>query len=84
MSIEISAEDLRAAQWNELIARSSAETPFHHHAVLETVAEYADSTLHTLVGYKGQQPIGVFPLFERSKGPISIVLPNNQYRFWSR
>lgn len=75
MSIEITAgEDLSAETWNQLVARSSTETPFHHYAALETIAEYADATLHTLIGYKGQEPVGVFPLFEKSKGPVSVVL----------
>lgn len=75
MSIEITArEDLSAEKWDRLIEQSSAGTPFHYNGVIETVAEYADATLHPLVGYKGQEPVGVFPLFEKTKGPVTVVL----------
>lgn len=74
MSIEIrTGEGLSADEWNQLVEQSPAGTPFHQHAALETLARYANATLHTLIGYKGDEPVGVFPLFERSKGPVSVV-----------
>lgn len=74
MSIEIRAgEDREAGEWDEHVERSTGGTPFHYYSVLETIADYADATLHTPIAYKGQEPVGVYPLFERSKGPVSVV-----------
>lgn len=74
MSVEISAaDDLSAERWDRLIERAPSGTPFHRRAAVETLAEHADAELHPLVGYKGEEPVGVFPVFEMSKGPVPAV-----------
>jgi len=60
-----------AEAWDDLLEQSPHGTPFHRFAFLEVLATYANATLHPLVGYVGQEPVGLFPWFEVSKGPIS-------------
>lgn len=60
-------------QWNELVEESPQTTPFHHGDALEVLARHSNATLHPLVGYKGDCPVGLFPLFEIKKGPVATV-----------
>ncbi|MFW6152793.1 MAG: lipid II:glycine glycyltransferase FemX [Halobacteriota archaeon] len=74
MTIELTtAEETGDDAWDELVRRSDTGTYFHQRGVLEVVAEHSTTTLHRLIGYKGQQPIGLLPVFERSFGPITMV-----------
>lgn len=61
------------SEWDEIISRSPHGSPFHQWAGLELLAFHSNSTLHPLVGYKGNEPIGVLPVFERTKGPFTLV-----------
>lgn len=72
MTIDIDTRD-EPDDWNDLVAQSPSSTPFHRDEVLSTIAEYSGTTLHRYVGYKGQEPVGVFPLFAMRKGPISTA-----------
>ncbi|WP_459192724.1 lipid II:glycine glycyltransferase FemX [Halosimplex sp. J119] len=67
----ITADDFD--EWDRHVRRSPEATVFHRSAVLEHLADYTGATLHALVGYKGQEPVGVFPLFELEKGPIRMA-----------
>lgn len=74
MAISVSlATDDDLDRWDDLVARSPQGTPFHLRGFLEVLAEHSGATLHPLIGYKGQEPIGLFPGFEISKGPLSTV-----------
>lgn len=74
MTIDVTAlEASDADRWDDLVERSPHGTPFHRFAFLGTLAEHSNSTLHPLVGYKGQEPVGLFPLFERRRGPFAAV-----------
>ena len=70
--IDVSVVDDRE-QWNRCVERSPHATPFHHWAALDVLADHAGATLYPLVGYKGQEPVGILPLFELKKGPLSAV-----------
>lgn len=59
--------------WNDYVERSPNGTAFHQYEALETQAAHSSTTLHALVGYKGQEPVGLFPVFEFQKGPIPFV-----------
>jgi CelD/BcsL family acetyltransferase involved in cellulose biosynthesis len=59
--------------WDDLVERAPHGTPFHRSGCLETAAEHADATVSPLVGYKGEEPVGLFPLFVRSVGPVSAA-----------
>ena len=51
-------------EWNDLVDRSSQATPFHRAECLDVLAAHADATLHPYAGFKGQEPVGIFPIFE--------------------
>lgn len=72
MSIEIHT-DLDPATWNEYVDRSPNASPFHRHEALELLASEVDMTLHMLSGFKGEEPVGVLPLFEGKQGPFTMV-----------
>lgn len=72
MSIELTAlsdDD----EWNNHVEQSPQSTPFHRHEALSLVARETGTTLHTLVGYKGEEPVGILPLFEGTRGPFTLV-----------
>ncbi|WP_415379348.1 lipid II:glycine glycyltransferase FemX [Halosimplex sp. TS25] len=74
MTVEIEILDERdAAEWNRYVERSADANPFHRAEALAVEAAYSGTTCHRLVGYKGQEPVGIFPVFERSKGPITAA-----------
>lgn len=74
MSIEVVELDPgEHEQWNECIEGSGQASPFHRYEALSTLATAADANLYRLIGYKGEDPVGVFPLFELSYGPFQIV-----------
>lgn len=60
-------------EWNDLVERSPMGSLFHRYEVLRVIEEHSDATLHPLVGYKGQEPVGIFPVFEVTKGPVTTV-----------
>jgi len=62
-----------AATWNDALERTPERTPFHRFEALEVFADYADAELHPLMAYKGQEPVGLFPLFTLSKGPLTAA-----------
>jgi len=69
MSIDIDTlED--GEQWNSYVERSPQGGVFHRFEALAVQADHADATLHPLVGYKGQEPVGLFPVFGVRKGPV--------------
>lgn len=73
-SIEVQpATDNQRERWDELVARSPQGTVVHRIAFLQTIASHADADLHLLIGQKGQEEVGLFPVFERSVGPVRVV-----------
>ncbi len=72
MSVEIERVD-DADSWDALVTRSGTTTPFHRYDALEIIAEYTNCELHPLVGYVGNEPAGLFPVFERTIGPVSAA-----------
>lgn len=59
--------------WDRCVDRSPEATVFHRSGVLAQLADHVGATLHPLVGYKGQEPVGLLPLFEVEKGPVRAV-----------
>ena len=56
--------------WNRHVDQSLQSILYHQGGFLKTVEQHTDAKLHLLAGYKGQEPVGVLPVFELSKGPI--------------
>lgn len=56
--------------WNDLVERAEGTSPFHRYEALEVFAEHAGAELFPFVGKKGQEPVGIFPVFSLSRGPI--------------
>ena len=68
---EADANDIE--KWNGYVERSPDANAFHTYEALQVMAKHSNSTLHPLLGFKGQEPVGIFPLFEITKGPVSTV-----------
>jgi hypothetical protein len=67
------ADDDDMERWDDIVTRSPQGTPFHRRAALEVMAEHSGTTPHSLVGYKGQEPVGLLPMFELSKGGLTAL-----------
>ena len=75
MSIRISSIGAGEREtWDSYVERSPQGTVFHRYAALESQAEHAGCTFHPLVGYKGKEPVGLFPVFAMHKGPVRFAL----------
>lgn len=72
VDIRVATEDERA-RWDDIVEQSPHGHCFHQYEALQVQATYADAELHPLVGFKGQEPVGVFPIFERTKGPFGAA-----------
>lgn len=74
MSIDVErVTDRSSVDWDDHVERSGMGTVFHCSAALDVFEAHADATVHSLVGYKGQEVVGLFPVFELRKGPVSTV-----------
>ncbi|GAB3036261.1 lipid II:glycine glycyltransferase FemX [Natronobiforma cellulositropha] len=84
MSIDVTTLDVRddAAEWNRYVERASATNPFYRAEALAVQARETGTTVHLLVGFKGQEPVGLFPVFEYRKGPITGAFSPAPYS-WS-
>jgi hypothetical protein len=60
-------------RWDELLGATEEPTPFHRSGTLDVLAMYVGADCHRLVGYVGEEPIGLFPLFTLSRGPVSAA-----------
>lgn len=61
-------------RWNDLVERSAQATPFHRYESLDVFAEYSDAQVDLLIGRKGDEPVGVFPVFMYSYPFVSAAL----------
>lgn len=74
MSIDIHyATDTHLERWDDHVEQSPQGTVFHRREALDVLAEHSGTTVHHLVGLKGQEPVGVFPVFEKGIGPVSTA-----------
>ena len=73
MSIEVS-ETRDPETWNDLVERSGQSTPFHRYEALEVIAAHSGTECYPFVGKKGQEPVGLFPVFSLSKGPFDLAV----------
>lgn len=74
MAIEVTRLEAGDAEtWNRCVERSTDATVFHRQAFLDAAANYADASLTQFVGYNGNEPVGIFPVFELERGPVRTV-----------
>lgn len=74
MSVEVRvATDDDLDRWNGYVERSPQGTLCHEYEALRVQADHAGATLHPLIGFKGQEPVGVFPVFEITKGFVTTA-----------
>ncbi|MEY7849696.1 lipid II:glycine glycyltransferase FemX [Natrarchaeobius sp. A-rgal3] len=73
MSIDIRVLNPRtdADEWNRYVERSDGTNPFFRAEALRLQAEDTGTRAHLLAGFKGQEAVGLFPVFEYTKGPIT-------------
>ncbi|AQL44931.1 hypothetical protein BV210_19080 (plasmid) [Halorientalis sp. IM1011] len=62
-----------AARWNTLCDRAPTATPFHRYGFLQVLADRSGATLYPFVGLQDGRPVGLFPVFERSRGPVTTL-----------
>lgn len=74
MTVEVRvATESDLDRWNDYVGRSPHGTLFHEHETLELLADHAGARLHPLVGEKGQETVGLFPVFEISRRPLTAT-----------
>ena len=78
MSVEVRRVD-DDEEWDEYVEAAPAATFFHRAEVLELQAEHAGATLYPLAGFKGEEPVGIFPLFSLRKGPVAGIFSPPPY-----
>ncbi|MFA9416647.1 lipid II:glycine glycyltransferase FemX [Natrinema sp. HArc-T2] len=73
MSVEIRTLNPHAdaEEWNRYVERSADSNPFFRAEALRLQAVDTDTTAHLLAGFKGQEAVGIFPIFEYTKGPVT-------------
>lgn len=71
MSVEVRRADGPGA-WNDLVRQSDTTTAFHLAEALDVLAEESGTAVHRLVGYKGEEPCGLFPVFTTAVGPFTV------------
>jgi lipid II:glycine glycyltransferase (peptidoglycan interpeptide bridge formation enzyme) len=74
MNIEVRvAENEEMKNWDGLIEASPYGTIFHTFDWLRIAEKHTNSKLYPLIGLKGEEVIGVFPLFYKKKGPLKMI-----------
>lgn len=74
MSVHVTeAEDAALERWDDHVSRSRQATLFHQRAAVRVLAEHTDTEAHHLVGYVGEEPVGLFPVFETGVGALGAV-----------
>lgn len=63
---------LQLSEWAEALPDHGIE-PFHTGAALQVVDRYISGTLHLLGGFKGDEPVGLFPIHEREKFGVRVL-----------
>jgi len=73
MNIEVRiAENEELKNWDALMEASPYGTIFHLPDWLRIAEKHTNSKLYPLIGLKGEEVIGVFPLFYKKKGPLKM------------
>ncbi|MFC6835895.1 GNAT family N-acetyltransferase [Halomarina ordinaria] len=74
MSIRVEAAGPGARRrWDDWVARAAAAMPLHYLGPLRVLERATGATLYPLVGYRGEEPVGLFPAFVTRRGPLAHV-----------
>lgn len=65
-------ERLSLSEWGSALPSDGFE-PFHAPEALSVLDAYTDAEMHLLGGFKGQQPVALLPLFDRSSSVGSVL-----------
>ena len=63
----------RKEEWNNVVSQSPHTTFFHRLEALAILARHFEASLHPLIGYVGQEPVGLLPMFGQTKGPFLLA-----------
>lgn len=61
----IDADNTLLSKWDSLVEETSEGTIFHSLNWLKIIEKHTSSKLHPLIGFKGGEIVGVFPLFRQ-------------------
>jgi len=67
-------EEEKADEWNRIVDASPHGTIFHTWNWVKIAGKHSGCTLHPLIGYVKNEPVGLIPLFHRKKFGINFVL----------
>jgi len=67
------AKEEDAELWDRLVESSPHGTIFHTWKWLKIAEKHTNSKLYPLIGYKGTEPVGIFPLFFQRKAFLKMV-----------
>ncbi|WP_207589613.1 GNAT family N-acetyltransferase [Halomontanus rarus] len=73
MGIEVSPYDGAVDTWDRHVANSPHGSIFHQSSFIDILEEHSDGVAHKLIGYKGEEPIGLFSVLEIKKAGISSI-----------
>ena len=73
MSIDVRKIAPQSDEYKRCIDRSPQSTIFHDSDFLKLMAKHSDTELTILAGFKGQEPVGVFPFYREKKWMMNIV-----------
>jgi hypothetical protein len=59
--------------WDDYVSRSPHGSVYHRLDALRVQAKHSGATLYPLVGFKGQEPLGLLPVFALSRAGITAV-----------
>ena len=63
-----------AGEWDQIVHESPHGTIFHTWDWLNIAGNHSGFTLHPLMGYVNDEPVGLFPLFQRKFFGINLVV----------
>ncbi|WP_331233302.1 GNAT family N-acetyltransferase [Natronorarus salvus] len=70
MTVEI--REVEDERWDRYVERSAA-TVFHRSGALDAIRGETGDALHRLVGYRGEEPVGILPLFVRTVAGTTVA-----------
>lgn len=84
MTVEVSVLDPETEddRWDWLVERAHRTHPLYRSGALSLQATETGTTYHLLVGHVGEEPVGVFPVFEYRRGPLAAAF-SPPPRSWS-